>query len=229
MTRPMHVLDQYVTDGPVNNVFPQVVGMGDDYRWNAPGSVRHVPMFAVPLIAPNLSAFHLEPTTTATDILSQAVMLAPGLLVSDRLRAELDNYAVHAHAWYDASVVHREKHLHYNWLHLTSTLESGINFAKSTFSMRDKVKAEQIVHFASETDLLRDVRELVNHQSGQLRVQTVTFVPGVASYDLFMLRLTDPTYFLSDRLATRMRDRGYTGFRILPSDAVFHGEGTTSP
>ena len=215
------VLVPHATGAAVNHVFPQAVDMGNEYDWDAPDSLRHLPPFAPADVPPNLSAFHLDPETKVTDILSQTLTPAPGLLVSNRLRDEVDHFAIQEHAWYEAPVVHHGRRLRYNWLHFTASLESKIDFTRSTFVVRHETKREKSRTFASEAEFLQECRELVDSGTGKVRVQSVTFLPGVALLDLFVLRLTGLTYYLSHQLVNRLREAEYSGCKILPANASF--------
>lgn len=217
----MWILDTVILNDQNNEVPLQVEHMGEHYRWDDPDSVTR--MVNGPLtVRPNLSAFHLDPATRRTDLVRQGYVYAMGLLASQAFRRALDGMRVQPHQAYPADVVFQAERFQYWWLHITAMLEGQIDYSASVFDVRRPGGGLSVAHLEDEPAVRRLCLDLVNTiEGGELRPRSIRFAPAAPALDLFALRLSHNVWFVSDRLAERLRQRRLTGFELRPADVVF--------
>src|ERR1019366_9418490 len=104
----MWLLKTLLCNEQTNEVFPQAVSMGPDYNWDSDTSVNAIQSNRTLDFHPNLRAFHLDPETLLTDIVSQGYIYTRGLLVSRHFKEVVDKYLLEPHADYEAEVVYRD-------------------------------------------------------------------------------------------------------------------------
>jgi hypothetical protein len=216
----MYILDRTGGGEQTNDVYPQVEHMGDDYPWDDPDSVTKMVSGRPLAVRPNLRAFHLDPETNVTDLVSQGFTHAAGLLASEAFCAALDGRAVQAHERYPAEVVHGGETLPYRWLHMVEELEPRIDYARSEFTARHGDGRIEDVVFADADAFARKRRELASGP-GSVGVRRLAFLPGTPPLDLFTILLGGRVFFVSDALAKELKRRQLTGFGLLPTDAEF--------
>ncbi len=106
------------TDG-IGRAFPQHQDMGRGYDYDAPDSVHRLPYDALPDFVPNFNTVIVHGHAKLTDLLSSAPIRNTGYLVSPRLRAVLEQFALPLHRFYLVPVTHRNKPVAgYCWLQL---------------------------------------------------------------------------------------------------------------
>jgi hypothetical protein len=217
----MWSLNTAICNAQNNDVVPQVEHMGPSYQWNAPDSVTQIRSNEPLAVRPNMRAFHLDPATNLTDVISQGYIYTVGLLVSERFYDVLRGCVVQAHEAYPAEVVHRAETFRYVWMHMTELLEPCIDFERSTFIIRPHQGPEQSVRFAAPDELRQKARELVN-TIGPVRLvaDRIVFRPGTPRFDLFGIVLTGRLFLVSDSLADRLRSGRFTGFTLEESSTA---------
>jgi hypothetical protein len=210
------LLKTAIVDESNGFVYPQVQHMGDHYGWDAPDSVLHVGLPAGAGRTPNLKAFHLDPATCYTDIVTQGYITTPGLLVSTRLEQLLRRFDTQAHRSWPADVVLHAEHRAYTWIEFTPPVEPQIDWAASVFEVKGEDGATKVVRFDSAARLAETARKLVDTFSGQLWPRQVGFLNEARPPDLFTLTLTSRVVLASDALAEPLMREGMTGFRLVP-------------
>ena len=210
-------LDPDVASPDNNEVFPQAEHMGLEYDWDAPDSVSRLASFVPMERAPNLRAFHLDPETELTDIVTQRVTMAKGLLVSQRFWRALNGSRVQPHQRYPAEVVLRDDRRPYLWIHWTEDLTNRIDFSHSEFVIEPPGGgASARAEVESKEELARIVTHLVDTLTGDLVPRKVSFSPGTPSYDFLFLQLQARRLYVSEALAERLSASRLTGFRLGP-------------
>jgi len=199
----------------------QVCHMGDGYDWDAPDSLVRIVSNRPLTITPNLHSFHLDPQTNATDLISQGYIYAMGLLASDLFVRALQGRTIQPHEYYPATVVHHGRTLRYRWLHVTEELEPRIDHSRSSFVVTDAGGRQHTKSLVDGAELRGLCLDLVERAAGTVAAGHVTFAAGTPPYDLFCLRLTSLTWFVSDILAEEIQEHRLTGFKLRPTDATF--------
>jgi hypothetical protein len=106
------------TDG-IGRAFPQHQEMGREYDFDAPNSVHKLPYDALPDFEPNFLTVIVHGNAKLTDLLSSALIRNTGYLVSPKLRALLEKFALPLHHFYPVPMMHRKKPVAgYCWLQL---------------------------------------------------------------------------------------------------------------
>lgn len=117
MRRPCWILNN-ATEG-IGREFPQHQDMGPDYDFGAADSVHNLPDDTLPGFNPNFDTVVIHGHARLTDLLSSAPIKNTGYLVSSRLRAVLERYALPTHKLYAVPMIHRRKPVTgYFWLQL---------------------------------------------------------------------------------------------------------------
>jgi hypothetical protein len=127
------------TEG-IGRTYPQHQEMGRGYNYDAPDSVHKLPYDALPDFEPNFNTVVIHGHAKLTDLLSSAPIKNTGYLVSPRLRALLEQFALPLHRFYPVPVTHRNKPVAgYCWLqlpepHLPLTEDSSVEKAQAAIS-----------------------------------------------------------------------------------------------
>jgi hypothetical protein len=144
----------HATDG-IGRTYPQHQEMGAGYDYDAPDSVHQLPYDALPDFEPNFNTVVIHTHAKLTDLISSAPIQDTGYLVSSRLRAVLEQFALPTHRFYPVPARQRGKSVDgYFWLQLpkpTLPLTEGMS----------SEQAEQLIASAPELaslDLLRFYR-----------------------------------------------------------------------
>ena len=218
----MYILKTAISNEQNNEICPQVEHMGVNYRWDDPDSVTHIIANAPLALTPNMRAFHLDPATKLTDIVSQGYIYTMGLLASEAFVAALGGLTVQAHESYEAQVAYRGVAYRYFWLHMIEALEGRLDFARSRFMVRKPGGAREQVTIGDADALRQLCLDLVNTiNGGELEPKALAFLAGTSQYDLFGLRLSNHIYVASDECATRLLTRRLTGFELAPIEVTF--------
>ncbi len=77
--------------------------------------------------------FALDAKAKITDFISQAIILAKGLLINDRVKSLLEKCNLQGVKFYDATITHQNEVLEYYWLHIIHSDIKFIDFKKSEF------------------------------------------------------------------------------------------------
>jgi hypothetical protein len=126
------------TDGV--GVFPQHQEMGRGYDYDAADSVHKLPYDAIPSFEPNFNTVIVHGHAKLTDLLSSAPIIDTGFLISSRLRAVFEEFALPPHRYYSVPMRHRNKPVAgYFWLQLPGpclplTEKSSVAEAEATIS-----------------------------------------------------------------------------------------------
>jgi hypothetical protein len=217
----MWILDTAICDAQNNEIVPQVEHMGSGYDWDAPDSITQIRSNAPLDFRPDTRAFHLDPATNLTDVVSQGYIYTAGLLVSEAFYNTIRRFQLQAHEPYPAAVVHDGRTHAFRWVHFTEEVEDKIDFTHSEFAVRGPVEPEMSQVFANQEQLREKCRELVN-TIGPVHLEAIriVFPPGVPRYDLFSVLLTERRFFVSDALADELRRQRFTGFELELSEAT---------
>jgi hypothetical protein len=129
--------------------------MGAGYDFDAQDSVYHLPYDALPDFEPNFTTVVIHGHARLTDLISSAPIRNTGYLVSDRLRAVLERFALPPHRFYPVPASYRGKPVAgYFWLQLP---EPRLRLAEDT----SPAVAEQMIASVPELaslDMLRFYR-----------------------------------------------------------------------
>lgn len=100
-------------------VFPQHQSMSEGYDYNAPNSIRHLPLYTPADFEPNLNTIIIEPGAKKTDLLSSSVFVG-AFLVSTKFKTLLQGFTLAPHTFYPAPIRHGAKPLtaEYHLLHM---------------------------------------------------------------------------------------------------------------
>lgn len=218
----MYILNTAICNAQNNELPVQVAHMGEGYRWDDPDSVtkifEHLPLS----VKPNMRAFHLDPLTNLTDVVSQGYIITMGLLVSETFCNALEGCVVQAHERYPADVVYHEQKFKYFWLHVIEELEDRIDYQRSTFAVRKPGGAHEPVTVTSAAELRQLRLDLVNTiNGGRIIHKNVAFLPGTLHYDLCCVHLGNYQFLVSDRLTERLIELRLTGFELVPASVTF--------
>jgi hypothetical protein len=218
-----HVLTVGLPDAGNNFVYPQVESMGPGYDLDSPDSVAAIDGNHPLGFVPNLSAFHLSDATRVTDLLSQTIIAAAGLLASKRLCDVLRDLVIQQHQSFTAEVVSRGESYAYRWLHFTGKVENQIDFARSRLTLRRYDGTAAPLTIASHEEFRAEVLRLANTMGGDLAVDLCVFLPGTPRFDLLVLCMPAPSFYVSGELADRLMGLGLSGFEIAatPTKMVF--------
>lgn len=114
MERPCWTLNE-----AIYRVYPQHQEMRPGYDYAAPDSVHRLPYDSLPDFEPNFNTIVVHGHARLTDLLSSSPIRNCGYVVSGRLRAVLERYALPPHRFYPVPATHRNKPVAgYFWLHL---------------------------------------------------------------------------------------------------------------
>src|SRR5262245_9185237 len=84
----------------IGRTVPQHQEMGRGYDYDAPDSVHKLPYDALPDFEPNFNTVVIHGHARLTDLISSAPIRNTGYLVSPRLRAVLEQFALPPHRFY---------------------------------------------------------------------------------------------------------------------------------
>jgi hypothetical protein len=202
-----------------NQIAPQVEDMGPGYNWDARDSVTRISE-NVPLVQPpNLRAFHLDPLTVPTDVVSQAYIRTRGLLVSPAFVQVLEKYRIQRYESYPAEVVWKGDTLKYYWVHMIEKAEDSLDYANSAFRV-DSIDGEagERATISNSEDLQVMAKRLIETMEGQLKPDPLTFLPDRSLNDFFCLDLPVRRFFVSSPLQADLVTARFTGFKLVPSD-----------
>jgi len=117
MRRPCSTLN-HATEG-IGRTYPQHQQMNAGYDYQAPNSVHRLPEDALPDFEPNFHTVVIHGHARLTDLLSSAPIRNTGFLLSGRLRAVLERFALPSHRFYPVPMIHRRKAVEgYYWLQI---------------------------------------------------------------------------------------------------------------
>jgi hypothetical protein len=218
----MYILKTNICNDQNNEIAPQVLDMGAGYNYNARDSVSSVRLNTPLDYTPNFKSFYLDPLTKVTDIIRQGYIFTIGLLVSERFYEAIKNYSLQPHKAYPAEVIYHEKCLHYYWIHITRMLEPLIDFGKSEFIQRYDNGHVVPRSFSNLEGFEQKRKEIIESISGEMIGTRVFFVQKIPAYDLFFIRFTSRTIFISIELKDCLLQNKFTGFDILPSETIFN-------
>jgi hypothetical protein len=200
------------------DVYPQSQIMGCGYMYNAPNSLRNLPMDEFPDFEPNLNCFILHHKAKPTDIIS-ATSLYTGLLMSDRLRTVFLDFKIDAYKFYPAVVTKREKKWDYHLFLTISKRTVDINLQKSEFYLRDFTrKPLETVRFSTIDELDSYTTDAVNkvHDVG---IKQIVFKKTFdKELDLFRFSVFNYQYIISERLKHAIEALGATGIEFYEID-----------
>lgn len=217
----MHILNTVICNSQNNEVYPQVISMGLDYNWDGEDSITKITTNTPLTFEPNFNAFHLDPETQITDIVSQSYIYTRGLLLSEAMMKAIEEHLLQPYSAYAAKVVYDQATLDYRWLHITEEIETHINFSESKFSVIGGQSEPMPVQVNDYENLRAQCRRLVDTSGGELLARTLSFSRGTPAYDLFFVQLTKRHIFISDWLANTLMRSSFTGFEVLPSEVSF--------
>jgi len=227
-----YVLKIGIPNSDNNQIVPQVENMGPGYDWGASESITRLSGNAPLARSPNLHAFHLDPDTRLTDIVSQGYIYTRGILASAKFCRTLDDLIVQRHERYPADVVFHGKTYQYYWLHMTEEVEDRIDYVNSDFYIEPLLDGAIENVTLADREALDDLsRRLIDTGTGRLIARKISFIPGTPAYDLLCVQLTARTFFASELLAARLSNAKQTGFELRPTDTELvlsdsrHGDG----
>lgn len=216
----MWSLNTNICNAQNNEVVPQVEHMGPGYDWDAPESVTQIRVNVPLRFRPAMRAFHLNPATQLTDVISQGYIYTLGLLVSERMYATLTRFDVQAHETHAAEVVHLGRAHPYLWVHMTERVEDRLDYSRSEFVVRTLDGRERPQPIGNAEELRARCIELVNTiEPLTLAARRITFAVDPV-HDMFGLVLTQRLFFVSDRVADALRAGRFTGFELVPSEII---------
>lgn len=217
----MFILKTSICNEQNNYVYPQTLSMGPDYDWDAEDSVSNMKLNQALEQTPNFNAFNLDPDTLLTDVVSQGYVYTNGLLISPAFLEALSEYSVQPHTLYPAKVVLHDSLSNYLWMHMINDIESHIDFSRSRFERVEKGRGIREEILVDDAFHLRDLcKEFTSTMGIDLLAKELVFHDCGDLYDLFFLRLTERTIFLSDRLGACLERSELTGFDIVPADTM---------
>jgi hypothetical protein len=119
----------------IGRTYPQHQEMGSGYDYGAPNSVHKFLYDGFPNFEPNFNTVIIHGNAKLTDLLSSAAIINTGYLVSLKLRALLEEFALPLHRFYPVPMIHRKKPVAgYFWLQLpepTLPLTEGSSVAEA--------------------------------------------------------------------------------------------------
>ena len=213
----MYILVTQALDDTTNHIAPQVESMGPGYAWEADNSIRHIRDNKPLAFTPNFNTLILDQDTRLTDLISQLLIPAPGLLLSAELLAMIKAYVIQKYVVYDAPVSYRGQRHDYYWLHFTEQQEQSINFQQSVFGLYNMDNHwQQDLTFAGYGEFAEKCQELTFMLGGQLVPKKLTFVDAEQP-DLFVIMTTEPIYYVSNKLAEELQASNTIGYQLIPS------------
>lgn len=116
--------------------YPQIQKMKNGYDYNATDSTSALSKARNKFLTfqPNLDSFQLHSKAKMTDLLSNGLTGAFGILISDKLKNVLEKYKIVSHKFYPAKIaLKNEIFENYYWMQIISDLTSCIDYNKSKF------------------------------------------------------------------------------------------------
>jgi hypothetical protein len=220
MSATYQILQIQTGGAEINDIYPQVAHMGEDYRWHDPDSVTNIEVNQPLAIAPNLHSFHLDEATNLTDLVSQSYTYTQGLLLSATFYHVLAGYCLQDHETYAAEVVLHGRSYPYRYVHMIEDVEVRIDYLRSEFSIRRPDGGIEDIEIPSQSALIQKRVELSDSPRYVLRANKIVFCPETPHYDLFCLTLTGHVFCVSERLARNLRDARLTGFCLHAGPVV---------
>lgn len=130
-----YVLKPAVNTSGTGAAYPQIQKMSPDYNYDSNNSVyaiaRCVGMFLD--FIPDLNYFVVHNKANLTDLLSNAILPATGLVISKKLKDILQDFNLISNKIYPAKVFHKKEIQEYYYLHVGTTLAEIVNYQKSSF------------------------------------------------------------------------------------------------
>lgn len=190
-------------DGSNGEVYPQVEHIGPGFDLNAPA------------VQPG-SVLQLDAGTRFTDIVTQALVPGPVLVVSPRLDGLLRPFDLMAHRRVPVEVALSGERRPYTWLQFDARFAPGIDWQRSRFLVRRDGGACEATAFGSEAAAASTARALAATLEGELLASHFAFVEDRAGPDLFVATLGMHDYFVSDSLAKALLEARLSGLRLQP-------------
>lgn len=222
----MFILNTEIYDAQTNGVYPQVESMGNNYLWESEQSIERIITNSPLDFKPNFNTFTLDRKTKLTDVISQSYVLALGLLVSKNFLQVINKFEIQSHEIYSAPVNLNGVISNYYWMHFINRTELLINFSKSLFEIVDMNLENSLeITFKSREDYENKCRELSLNLNGHMIPVKLVFSGSQAPLDMFYFRTNEPILYISDNLASELREAGLTGFEIVPSKVccIYYG------
>jgi hypothetical protein len=215
----MYILKTSICNEQNNYTYPQTLSMGLDYDWDAETSISKIELNEALVVEPDFDSFNLDPDTKLTDIVSQGFIYANGLLVSPEFLTTIANYSIQPHTLFPAKVVLHHKVSNYSWMHMIDETESHIDFNKSRFERVEKAQGiREEIQIDDKVQLRNLCKEFTTTMGIDLLAKELSFYESSCIHDLFFLRLTERTVFVSDRLGSILKQDLLRGFEVILTD-----------
>jgi hypothetical protein len=195
------------TDKEVGNVFPQATCLT-----KAQAHMLRADQF--PASEPSLE-FELEKKAKLTDVVSEAAMGTSGLLISQKLKALLEEFSLMRYKMYPVRLITKKGDETYFWLHLVDPeLVRKIDYPNSVFYWTDCSFREDIIKLNTFNDYA--VKKKANGALWDVEVEKLRLLPAFTSkpYDLFKLSPISTDIFISQKLKQALEAHQITGLEI---------------
>lgn len=204
--------------------YPQVQKMAPGYDYKAPNSVHAMSreVERLPDYEPNFDYFIVQGNAKLSDLLSVAVIHG-GFLISEKLKAVLEQFNLPTHKFYPAKVMHKKQFHSYYWMHIICNLTDYVDYPKSTFFVYHNFsKNLGYVDIASKEELLQKRLKLKSDNPGKTVTIWVEKIFLRASFnkqlDLFEIGTFDANYYISEALHQSLIKEKITGCLITPAN-----------
>ncbi|HFA50978.1 MAG TPA: hypothetical protein ENJ95_18360 [Bacteroidetes bacterium] len=205
--------------------FPQV-GIKNmlEYDMNSPNSIYRANRWGKVTSSLNIPDYILRYHAKRTDILSH---MSQFLLISDRLKELIEISPLPDTQIFKAPVLARGKQYQYFLFHLPKNHYKFIDFARSTFALVPFGRPVTIL--SPEINTLEEFEEWIkeypylikkNPKRQKVIVDKLIFDTDKIPYDMFRIIGPISGYFVSERLKSAIKEKGYTGMDFIPLEKV---------
>ena len=193
--------------------YPQIADMVGLYDYDVDDSIHKVADYqGVKIPIPiNFGVIKMRSKSKFSDIISAAVILGMGLIVSKRVKLILESVKLVDHEFYPLKIQHKGSiNEDYFWVHIISDLRNEIDYSRSTF-FSGRSEGVRNLTFNSFHDYIKYDKE--QDEFGSLRATKLFFHKDWQNdLDLFCISEFDKNIYISQTLLLLLRKNSITGF-----------------
>lgn len=202
--------------GPQCMVFPD----GYNLDWyELPNSMTNLTNDCFPDFEPSL-IFELDKKAKLTDFISQAIILARGFLINQKVKEIFEQFNLGQHKFYPATVIHKENKYQYFWLHLLDNDYYDIDYKNSLFYEGNSAGWKNYNISINSYDELKNIKNQ--------DIPNFIWVEKLRLNELFTINISDiimfsnihNKIFVSDQLYSSLKENRCTGFKVTDQNIL---------
>ena len=200
------------TDKEVGGVFPQALSINQELIHSIKSN--EFTNFDTELV------FALDPNAKLTDVLSEAAILANGILINRKTKDLLDNFNVMQHRYYKCIVTTKGKQHDYYYLHLLDDFTKMVDYSQSVFYWTKSTFRKGEITLSSYEEYLNKKKEngILWGVDAEVIVLNHSFNKNL---DLFSCLPFNKKVYLSEVLANEFKKQLVTGISINEAPNIF--------